>query len=144
MTPSDDMPDMVSQRETFSTANLVPQHPDNNRATWRAVESLVRKLPYIYGDIYIVSGPVHKSEHPKMLKGRETVPDYIFKAVFIPSINTSGVYITTNDSASELRLISVKELADMSEIDPFPDLSDSVKAGKFSMPLPVVERPKAK
>lgn len=44
MAPSGDMPTSLSQDESFSFANMIPQNPDNNRHLWSELEGSVRDL----------------------------------------------------------------------------------------------------
>jgi endonuclease G, mitochondrial len=44
MSPNGDMPNAKAQRESFSLANMIPQHPCNNEVLWAGIEDSTRKL----------------------------------------------------------------------------------------------------
>jgi endonuclease G len=141
MTPADDMPTASAQRESFSMANMVPQNPKNNQILWRAIENSTRKLAKQHKKIYVVTGPIF-SRSSKVLNGRVTIPDAIFKAIYIPSENSAAVYTSMNTSQIRYRTISVAELERQIGFDVFPDVSPEVKAIRMKLPVPKLPRPK--
>ena len=57
MSPDDDMPDAVSQFQSFSLANMVPQKSCNNEIVWKAIETSVRNYTLAHSEVYVVTGP---------------------------------------------------------------------------------------
>jgi endonuclease G len=136
MAPNGDMSSARAQDESFSLANIVPQHPCNNRATWAGIESAVRGLASDLGEVYIVTGPAFVGGKVKSLNRRVLVPTHVFKAVYAPKTKEAGVYWAPNDRSRKWEPISLSKLQELTGIDPFPSLSADIKRTPMSLPSP--------
>ena len=132
---SGNMNSKKAQYESFSLANIIPQNPENNQVLMQDIEKVVRQLAINEGEVYIVTGPIYRSD-AKWLKGRVAVPAMIYKAVYVPSTNQAGVYIVENDADYEYKVISPKRLYEIAGVDPFPALSEIVKEAAATLPDP--------
>jgi endonuclease G len=141
MAPAGDMTTPEGMEQSFSLANMVPQNPDNNRNLWESIERAVRDYSEQH-EVYIVTGPIFQGENLQALKGRVLVPTHIAKAVYDPQRNAGAAYLTPNQAGNEYRIISLAELQQLSGIDPFPQLPDTVKQTAMSLPAPQLRRPR--
>ncbi len=141
MAPAGDMTTPEGMDQSFSLANMVPQNPDNNRNLWESIERAVREYSEQH-EVYIVTGPIFQGENLQALKGRVLVPTHIAKAVYDPQRNAGAAYLTPNQPGNEYRIISLAELQQLSGIDPFPQLPDTVKQTAMSLPAPQLRRPR--
>ncbi len=141
MAPAGDMTTPEGMAQSFSLANMVPQNSDNNRNLWESIERAVRDYSERH-EVYIVTGPIFQGENLQALKGRVLVPTHIAKAVYDPQQNAAAAYLTPNQAGNEYRIISLAELQQMSGIDPFPQVSDTVKQTAMSLPAPQLRRPR--
>jgi endonuclease G len=137
MAPNGDMPTPMSQAESFSLANMIPQAPHLNRVLWEGIESSVRDWAVREGEVYVVTGPIYQGEQLQALQGRVLVPTLVFKAVYDPVQRRAGAYLTHNTDDSGYEEISIAQLTRMTGIDVFPSLSHSVKLRVADMPVPV-------
>ena len=135
MSPSGDMPDLESQQESFSLANMVPQAPKLNRITWEGIESAVRKLAERQGEIYVVTGPIFQGAELQRV-GNVVVPSHTFKAVLDPRRGTAAVYVAKNVDSAPWAVISMAQLADLTGLDVFPALSADAKFTPMRLPAP--------
>lgn len=133
LAPSGDFPDKASQAESFSLANVIPQHSVSNRRTWSHIETSTRRLARQHGAIQVVTGPAFVST-PRTL-GHVRIPDFIWKAIHVPGIG-AAVYIVRNDATPAYSVISVAELRHFAGIDPFPALPKAMNATAMDLPLP--------
>lgn len=133
LSPSADFPDKASQAESFSLANVIPQHSVSNRRTWSHIETSTRRLARQHGAIQVVTGPAFLGA-PRTL-GRVRIPDFIWKAIYVPGVG-AAVYIVRNDATPAYSVISVAELRHFSGIDPFPALAKSMNATAMDLPPP--------
>ena len=135
MAPANDAPDDASQNDTFFLTNVVPQEASLNRILWAHLEASVHKLAEDEGEVYIVTGPIFGA-HPALMAGRVPIPDFTFKAIYLPSRNIAVGYIARNDPSATCTIVSVAEIARRTGIDPFPSLPVSVKSQQPSFTLP--------
>jgi endonuclease G len=140
MAPSADMPDAKSQQECFSLANIVPQDPKINRGVWEGIEWSVRQLALTRGELYVVTGPVYVGENLQRIGGAVMVPTQLFKAVYDPDEREAGAYVVDNVTGAKPRMISIKELQQLTGIDVFPAVSAEVKEQAMSLPKPKTYR----
>lgn len=133
LAPSGDFPDKAAQAESFSLANVIPQHSVSNRRTWSHIETSTRRLARQYGTIQVVTGPAFVGA-PKTL-GRLRIPDFIWKAIYVPGVG-AAVYIVRNDATPAYSVISVAELRHFSGIDPFPALPKTMDGTAMELPPP--------
>jgi endonuclease G len=138
MSPNGDMSTPKAQHESFSLANMVPQHPCNNEVVWEGIESAVRDLAAKEGELYVVTGPVFRGATLKALNSRVLVPSDVFKAVYDPKRNEAGVYLAPNDASLTWRTLSLDQLRDLIGIDVFPSLANPVKTRAMTLPTPPV------
>jgi endonuclease G len=106
-----------AMEQSFQLSNIAPQLPSLNRRGWKVMEAEVRDLAIEHGTVYVVSGTqgnyrqvgaalsdtkANKSGRIKvgglpnlglMLDGHVSIPAYFYKAIYVPSMNASGVYI---------------------------------------------------
>ena len=136
MTPSGDMPGPAAQEESFSLANIVPQTAQLNRGAWVRIESAVRSLVKRRGEAYIVTGPAFQGANLQQIGGRVLVPSSTWKAIYVPATGETGAWSCTNTVAPECSVLSVADLAAQTGVDPFPGLSQSIKATLGRLPVP--------
>lgn len=134
MSPSGDMSSPQSQFDSFSLANMVPQEPCVNQGLWERIESAVRELTMVEGELFVVTGPIYQGGNLQFLNGRVGVPSAVYKAIFDPARRMVGAYVAPNRDSQEWRTVSIAELAQMTGIDPFPAVPNEVKS--VAMPLP--------
>lgn len=135
MVPSDDMPNFEMQAETFSLANMIMQNPKNNRGIHKQIEGKVRDLAYKVNDLYVITGPAFTSDKIEK-KGNVFVPNYVWKAVYIPKFNKASAYWEKNDDSAEYEIISISELKNRIGIDVFPSLDEKIKEEVVNLPRP--------
>lgn len=136
MTPSGDMPDVQSQQQTFIWQNIIPQDHKLNTGKWNWIEHQTRNLARKYNDVYVVTGAIFKTP-PKMIgQSKVWVPVGVFKAVYIPTLNQSGVYYCENKQPDTCYIVSQEQFTKNTGIDPFPSLDDPVKAQRADLPKP--------
>lgn len=136
MAPSGDMPDPVSQNESFSLANMVPQNPANNRNLWEGIESAVRDLTRRNGEVYVVTGSIFQGQNLKRIGGRVLVPTHLFKAVYDPKNRQAAAYLVANAEGDQYQRVSIADLVQVAGVDPFPALPTAVKAAVLDLPQP--------
>ena len=85
MSPSGDMPNLVAQDESFSLANMIPQHPCSNQGLWSGIEAAVRGMTMRQGEVFVVTGPIYsRSSDQRLIGVGVAVPDQVFKAIYDP------------------------------------------------------------
>ena len=134
--PSGDMPDMQSQQECFSLANMVPQVPKNNRGVWEGIESAVREMSEQRGELYVVTGPVFQGGNLQRIGGAVMVPTQLFKAVYDPKRHEAGAYIVDNSADARPEVITIAELEKIAGISVFPSISPQVKGKIMNLLAP--------
>ncbi|ELA08675.1 DNA/RNA non-specific endonuclease (Mg-dependent) [Moraxella macacae 0408225] len=133
LAPNADMSNKTSQYDSFSLANIAPQHPDNNQKNWLKVEQLTRTLTNRYGSSYVITGVAYLSPQLKKLNNRVLVPTHFFKAVYFPSNNQAVAFITPNDASQQTDVVSLQQLQQVTGVDAFPNLPYTVKNVKMAI-----------
>jgi endonuclease G, mitochondrial len=142
MSPNGDMPNAKAQRESFSLANMIPQHPCNNEVLWAGIEDSVRKLTQDEDEVYVVTGPVYLRSPQQQGGGQQQigdgvmVPAQVYKAIYVPTLDEAGVYVTPNTDGKDWKKLSLQDLAALIEVDVFPTLSQKVKSKVMALPPP--------
>ncbi|HTU12439.1 MAG TPA: hypothetical protein VMG08_16225 [Allosphingosinicella sp.] len=67
---------------------------------------------------------------------RIAIPDFIYKAIFIPSLNIALGYLMTNTENSRCTILSIANLTRRTGVDPFPALPTALKATRPTLDLP--------
>lgn len=141
MSPNGDMPDRNTQRESFALTNIVPQNADNNRHLWAEIESTTRTMAVESGDAYVVTGPAFLGNVSRI--GNVAIPNYLWKAVYFPRTASgqalAAAWYTPNVGGHVWEVISIAELTRRVGIDPFPSVSQSVKAAGATFPRPTMK-----
>lgn len=138
LAPNGDMDSESAQHESFSLANIIPQHPKNNQRIWAAIEEAVRDYTEQKGQVYVVSGPIFEGESLKRLNGRVLVPTSVYKAIYNSATNMAGAYLTRNAPGDEYETLTIAELEARLKIDVFPSLPADVKAARMELPKPTI------
>jgi endonuclease G, mitochondrial len=138
LAPNGDMDSESAQHESFSLANIIPQHPKNNQRIWAAIEEAVRDYTEAEGQVYIVSGPMFEGESLKRLNGRVLIPTSVYKAIYNPARKVAGAYVTRNAPGDTYETLSIAELEARIKINVFPSLPPEVKAARMDLPQPSI------
>jgi endonuclease G len=138
MAPNGDMGDKASQYDSFSLANMIPQHPDNNQNTWREIEETTRTMVTKYRlEAYVVTGGAFLKRTVKPIKkGHDVlVPSHVYKAVYFPQIGMASAYLSVNDDSRQTDMISICALEEKTGINIFPQLEEHIKRQVYAFPL---------
>ncbi len=136
MTPAGDMSTESAEKETFSMANVVPQNPTLNRGIWEKIEDHARDLASQLGEIYIVTGPAFNNGTVATIGADSVyVPSYTWKAIYEPGVG-AGAYLCQNNNQRACQVVSVADIQNLTGIDPFPSLAQSVKTSAIQLPAP--------
>ena len=111
---------------TFDTANIVPQVQScNNSGVWRSIEEKVHDWTLKYGKVFVATGPGYEGS-PKTLKSGIAIPAFMWKAVYVPSLNQSVSFIVPNKplcgKAPKDMVVSEKTLITKTGLKPFPSV----------------------
>lgn len=98
MAPAGDMPTAAAKAQSFSLANMVPQHPALNQVSWNRIEQSTRKYAgRAEQDVYVYTGP-HFGKTPATIgQGRVWVPTATWKVVYVPDSGRRWAYWAAND-----------------------------------------------
>lgn len=133
-----DMASEVSQRGSFSLANMIPQDPTLNRGVWASFESSTRNLALKFGEVYVITGVYFDTPTPLMVGRRVWVPDAVYKAVYVPSLKAGSAYWAVNgDQGQNYEVVSLNEVEQRTGIRPFPSISDEQMMSTYNLPLPL-------
>lgn len=135
LVPNGDMPDVQTQYDSFSMVNIVPQNSEHNRNLWRQIEIDVRTLAEAYGEVYVITGTAYHGKRVSSV-GDVFVPTHLYKAVYIPSINTAGVYYSPNDGSMIYDVVDVQTLTSWTGLVPFPSVTPNFNQSVFAGTLP--------
>ena len=138
MSPNGDMPDSISQGESFTLANMIAQDPNNNRGLWSGIESAVRAKAKQDGELYVITGPLFIGSKIERLNGRVLVPTHIYKAIYDPKKRAAAAYLVMNAPGLDYEVVSIADLENRAGINLFPSMSVSIKTTKFDLPQPIL------
>jgi endonuclease G, mitochondrial len=102
------MPTVKSQYESFSMANMIPQHYSNNRGNWKSLENKERSVTLALGKTTVVSGTFGSNGSLKT----SDIPKYVFK--IIKSGDYMKVYIINNDGTQDINITDIDSLSKIS------------------------------
>ena len=97
MAPAGDMVTPTSMAQSFSLANMVPQHQGHNSGSWAKIEDDTRK--YVLrakSDVYVITGPVFEPGARSIGEGQVRIPRYLFKLVYDASTGKAWVHWQEN------------------------------------------------
>ena len=135
MSPNADMSNKVSQADSFSLANMVPQAPKNNQQIWRELEEATRAMVTKQKqDVYVITGPTFEGSRLKTIGHGVIVPTAVYKAVYYPKQGVTSVYYAPNNNTKQVKIISICELEDKVGINIFPQLTEQQKRNVYQLP----------
>ena len=133
MAPNGDMPDRISQQDSFTLANMVPQDSANNRYVWAGIEGAVRKMAKKEGDLYVLTGPAFIGGNLRKV-GNVLVPSHLYKAVYSPRQRAGAAYFIANVDTKDYEVLSIAQLEDRIGINLLPSLTRQQKMAMLSLP----------
>ena len=133
MAPAGDMKwSKQAMKESFYLSNVCPQNRNLNSGIWNDLEIQVRELAKQKGNIYVVCGPIVSKQPQTIGANQVAIPDAFFKALLQ---NNHGewsaiAFLFANDSGRKplsTYAMSVEDVQNLSGIDFFPALPDSIE-----------------
>ena len=109
MSPNGDVPDRLTQAESFSLANIVPQVHANNTGIWAGIEDAARQLALNEDELYVVSGSVLIGSNIQCIRN-VLVPTQLWKVLYRPAEKRAGAYVITNDDTRTFSSVTVSDL----------------------------------
>lgn len=125
--PNGDAPDRLSQWESFSLANIIPQDSRHNRGLWSDLEQRTRAFASSENGLYVVTGAAWVRDRVRQIGNGVLVPDLVWKAVYLPGKGRAGAFLSRNSSRAAGRFVSLNELKQETGIDAFPSLPSRIK-----------------
>jgi len=119
--------------DTFLLSNMAPQEPMFNRGIWADLEATVRNFADELGGVYVTTGGIYESEHPKTIGNNAvTVPDAFFKAILYHTEGeTEAIGFILPHAPSDARLtdfvVSINTIEEKTGLDLFPLLDDEME-----------------
>jgi len=114
--------------DTFYMSNISPQNPGFNRGVWNKLEQQVRRWVDVYGDLYVVSGPVFDSEMASIGVSNVSVPKRFYKVVYACEGQGKMIGFVLPNEKSDQDLtdytVSVDEVERITNIDFYFNLDD--------------------
>lgn len=118
--------------ESFSLVNVCPQNASLNSGVWNSIEIDCRRWARLYGDVYIVCGPVFLDrEHETIGTNGVFVLEAFFKVVLClnGTPKALGVICRNTDGSrkQDLYYNSIDQVERVAGYDFFPSLPDSIE-----------------
>jgi endonuclease G len=119
--------------DTFYMSNISPQNPGFNRGIWNRLEQQVRRWVDVYGDLYVVTGPVFDSEMASIGENNVSVPKRFYKVVYACEGEGKMIGFVLPNEKSDQDLtdytVSVDEVERITNIDFYFNLDDRLEDG---------------
>lgn len=124
--------DKAAMNQSFLLSNMCPQDAKLNSGGWNSLEEKCRTWARMYGDIYIVAGPLFNEPITRTIgAGKIAVPDAFFKVILCLEGTPKAIgFIYKNDSSSQLmkdRACSVDSVEEITGFDFFISLPDDIE-----------------
>lgn len=124
--------DETAMYESFSLVNVCPQDVKLNTGLWNRIEIDCRSWARMFGDLYIVCGPVLlRREHDTIGQNRVVVPEAFFKVILCLQGKPKAIgFVVRNNEGKKKREQFVNTVDDVERItgyDFFPALPDSIE-----------------
>ena len=124
--------DEVAMRESNLLTNICPQDRSLNSGLWNKIEQDCRKWARMYGDVYIVCGPVFlNKEHETIGKNKVVVPEAFFKVILRLNPQPAAIgFVVRNNEGRKKRdqyINTVDEVERITGMDFFPALPDEIE-----------------
>ncbi|MCF0172919.1 MAG: DNA/RNA non-specific endonuclease [Bacteroidales bacterium] len=130
MAPAGDMKwDSLAMHSSCFYTNICPQAARLNNGGWKSLEETCRNWATQYGRIWIACGPIFSDTKNTIGYNEVWVPDYFFKVILlkIGEDYYCGGYIFTNSEQYTRTICTVDEVENITNIDFFPLLEDSIE-----------------
>ena len=133
---SDNRWHLQPMRECFLMSNMCPQDHNLNANAWNELEKKCRHWANVFGDVYIVCGPVYDASKEPRYIGREhcvRVPDSFFKVVLcfdkFGQAQAIGFLMQNDNQHLSLRRYAknIDAIERLTGIDFFPQLDDQIE-----------------
>ncbi|WP_068173555.1 DNA/RNA non-specific endonuclease [Neokomagataea thailandica] len=136
--PHVDAPSLAQQRATYVLSNTVPLWPALLYGIGEGVERAVRGIARTQGVVYTATGPLFTRPSPLTIGPHHLpVPEYWWKAVWVPQSHAAGVYVCENRShAPRCLQVTLEAFCERVGIIPFPALSDVEDIQRYVLPDP--------
>ena len=122
----------AAMNQSFLLTNMCPQDEKLNGGGWKKLEEKCRTWAVLYGDIYIIAGPIINEPITRTLgKGRIAVPDAFFKVVLCLEGTPKAIgFLYKNDPSSQSIkdcVYSVDIVEELTGFDFFTSLPDDIE-----------------
>jgi endonuclease G len=122
----------VAMQESFYYSNMSPQNPSFNRGIWKKLEEQVRSWATLYDSVLVVTGPVLKSNLPKIGANGVSIPSFFYKVIldFKGNHSKAIALLLPNVKGSKplsSYVLSIDDLEKVTKLDFFPDLQDDLE-----------------
>lgn len=120
--------------ESFLLSNMAPQVGIGfNRHIWKELESKVREWTEKRGELYVVTGNIYSTDHPKTIgRNHVAVPTHCYKVIFDPVRVEAIAFILPNRRLKTADLpnyiVSVDEVERQTGLDFLTKLNDQVES----------------
>jgi endonuclease G len=122
-----------SMMESFYYTNMSPQVPSFNRGIWKKLEEFTRAAAVVNHQIYVVTGPVLKSDLSTIGPNEVAVPLYFYKVLLDysqPEIKGIAFIMPNSASANPIEqyATTIDYVEELTHLNFFPSLSQEEEA----------------
>lgn len=123
----------IAMEQSFYLTNMCPQNSDLNRDEWADLEKECRKWANIYGELFIVCGPIFYNGKNQTIGGPKEiwVPDAFFKVILTLSKTPKAIgFIYPNDyiqGSIKQFVYAVDEVEKVTALDFYFNLPDEIE-----------------
>lgn len=107
LAPNKDFSNEQFQFECFSMANMIPQAPENNRGVWSKLEGFTRHVTFKNKETFVLTGPMY--DKGLWFANKTRIPSHIWKAIYVPSLNSGVVFVATNNNNPSVYAKSIQD-----------------------------------
>ena len=124
--------DEVAMRESNLLTNICPQNASLNSGLWNKIEQDCRNWSKIYGDLYIVCGPIlYNQDHETIGANKIVVPEAFFKVILCLTGTPKAIgFVVKNNEGKKKKdqfVNTIDEVERITGIDFFPNLPDDIE-----------------
>ena len=121
----------VAMQESFLMSNISPQTPDFNRGIWKELETTVREWAKKEHHLFVITGPIFKSNKGTIGKDEVLVPGQFFKIIYDPTDSPKMIAFVLPNEKSDRPLtdfvVTTDNVEKLTGYDFFSQLPDNIE-----------------